>query len=298
MLNFEISKPLTVTEQPLVKEVRKKETKILFWNVLKKDLSDIVLSIALQNEIDIVLLAELTIDNTASAVDKLKKYGYHHRTTPSSKVKIFDRLQTDNPSLQLVKNHSQSNRSSSIVYTINGELILISGIHLYSAASMHTPSSRKSFASLALKVIEEIEQKNDISKSILIGDFNMNPYEEGMIDFFGLHATMCKKTAQRETRKISGEIKKYFFNPSWQAYSNNHKNTGPTGTYFFESDNEPLLIYWNLLDQVLIRPSLVEDSMDFKIITSSSEFYLLNEKSQPNKDFYSDHLPIVYSLML
>ncbi|PGZ92185.1 hypothetical protein [Bacillus sp. AFS029533] len=275
--------------------------KMLFWNVLNKDLSIPVKKIADFYDLDFLVLGELKKADVPLYKEELGKLGFSLRTTPQSKVKIFDRFETQKH--EMVKKitdfseYSQFDRSTSLIYTLNGQKILIVGVHLFSIASMSDQQSRKGFAMLALKVIEHYEKEHKIDKTIVIGDLNMNPYEPGMIDFFGLHATMCKNTALAGIRDIGGEKKRYFYNPSWEGYSNIGNDISPPGTYFFEERYGTYLPYWNILDQVIIRPELVENNRGFKIISSAGEEVpnLLNEEGKPDKVIYSDHLPILYS---
>ena len=55
--------------------------------------------------------------------------------------------------------------------------------------------------------------------------------------------------------------------------------------------------YWNLYDQVIIRPVLrdrfVDDSL--KIVTETQSRYLLDSKGHPDKSI-SDHLPIIFEI--
>ncbi|RXJ13402.1 endonuclease/exonuclease/phosphatase family protein [Bacillus albus] len=274
---------------------------LLFWNVKHKDLSSIVESIANHHKADFILLAELSQKHIQKYKDALGKRGYVFRATPSSKVKIFDRLTNIQGSLEQVSSYySQDDRLTSIIYNLNGESVLIVGVHLFSIASMKFSESRKGFAQLALKVIEEIEKQHKIDKTIIIGDFNLNPHESGMIDYFGFNATLCKNTAQLEHREIAGEKRRYFFNPSWQAYSNVGIKDAPAGTFYYSETYDTTLLYWNLLDQAIIRPKLVPNSRGFKIITDGGERVptLLNSELKPDVEKYSDHLPILYSIKI
>lgn len=277
-----------------------KPCKFLFWNVLKKDLSDTVSNIAQHYDADFILLAELKKEDTKNYQNELIKSGYKLRTIPSAKVKIFDRLTIDpEKSVNIPKdvNLSQKNRITSMIYKINGERILLVGIHLFSKVSMKHESSRKGFAKLTLDVIEYIENMHEIDKTIIMGDFNINPYEETMIDFFGMHATMCKNTALKGIRTIAKETRRYLFNPSWQAYSNVGLDNAPTGTYYFNEPYNTTLPFWNVLDQALIRPKLVQGSLNFEIISSAGhKVPTLLSNGIPDKEKYSDHLPILYTI--
>jgi hypothetical protein len=289
----------TPNKLPAPKVIHPKKTRrhnLLFWNVKKKDLSNTVDVIAAQHDADIILLAEVLKKDTDIYKLHLEKKGYMLRTTSSSKIKIFDNISNTNTSTLL----SQNKRITCVIYDINGEQILVVGVHLFSKAAMKQEVSRMGFAQEALAVIEEFERKYNIKKTIIIGDFNMNPFEVGMIDFFGLHTTMCSQTAQQGARIISGTKKRYFFNPSWKAYSNVGKKNEPPGTIFYDHRYDTSLPYWNLLDQVIIRPELIIGNLNFKIIheAEAKGRSLLNSDLKPNESLYSDHLPILYSIKL
>lgn len=276
--------------------LKKKTYNLLFWNVYKKDLSTTVSELAISHNADIILLAELKKNDVEIYENELIKNKYVLRTSRTSKVKIFDRISNDAVTSTL----KQGNRSTSLVYEINDEKVLISGIHLYSKVSMINDETRKGFANEELKKINEIEDDLSIQKTIIIGDFNMNPYESGMIDFFGLHTTMCRRTALKEDRIIAGVSKRYLFNPSWQAYASVAISGEPPGTIYFDKDAyNSITYYWNLLDQVVISPKLIADSKDFKILTGtpSGDKCLLKD-SLPDFEGFSDHLPILYSIDL
>lgn len=70
----------------------------------------------------------------------------------------------------------------------------------------------------------------------------------------------------------------------------------PPGTYYC-NNGENVNPFWNLFDQVLIRPQLagsfVSDSL--KILTGTSNLSFLNGNNHPNTAI-SDHLPIVFEI--
>ena len=63
---------------------------------------------------------------------------------------------------------------------------------------------------------------------------------------------------------------------------------------------EHLCYYWNLFDQVLLRPDLLDGFApeNVRIPTSIRGFSLLQEDGQPDKDTMSDHLPLTLELKL
>ncbi|WP_413299739.1 hypothetical protein AA0X95_16670 [Bacillus sp. 1P10SD] len=276
--------------------------KILFWNVEKKDLSEEIGEIANHHKADFILIGELISKDTKKYKAELEKSGYKLRTTSTAKVKIFDRFSSSpQKTVSIPKDdvhYSQRNRITSMIYNINGHKVLLVGIHLFSKASMKRESSRLNFGGLTLDVIKYIEDQHKIDKTIIIGDFNINPFESGMIDFFGMNATMSKNIALHRERIISKQKKRFLFNPSWEVYSKVGELNKPVGTYYFEDTYDTLVPYWNLLDQVLISPNLVHNSLSFEIVSSAGDKVptLLNEKFLPDAEQYSDHLPILYKI--
>ena len=69
--------------------------------------------------------------------------------------------------------------------------------------------------------------------------------------------------------------------------------------YYYNEKYDTTLPFWNVLDQVLIRPKLVQSSLKFEIISSAGKKVptLLSE-GIPDKENYSDHLPILYTINL
>lgn len=96
---------------------------------------------------------------------------------------------------------------------------------------------------------------------------------------------------------MQGESYRFFYNPMWNYLGD--QSSGPGGTYFH--DSAPMInLFWYMFDQVLIRPellgSLVNESIE--IVTDVDGKNLLSNNGQPNKQFASDHLPILFTLHL
>ena len=74
------------------------------------------------------------------------------------------------------------------------------------------------------------------------------------------------------------------------------ERTPPYGTYYYNSSSI-VNYYWNLFDQVIIRPSLLNafNEEDLKILTNIGTNQLLDITKKPNKN-YSDHLPLIFKI--
>ena len=63
--------------------------------------------------------------------------------------------------------------------------------------------------------IREAENKVGHSSTIVVGDFNMNPFEPGVVDARGFHAAMDRRIARQRARPVQGELYEFLYNPIW-----------------------------------------------------------------------------------
>lgn len=88
----------------------------------------------------------------------------------------------------------------------------------------------------------------------------------------------------------------YFYNPMWNLLGDDPPGSAP-GTYYYRGRHSHEL-YWHMLDQVLVRPSLVErfDFEQLKIVTTVGGVRLTRTRGTPNRTRFSDHLPVVFAV--
>jgi hypothetical protein len=111
----------------------------------------------------------------------------------------------------------------------------------------------------------------------------------------GFHGFMTKKLARRPDRILDGISRRRFYNPMWGAFGD--RTPGPAGSYYWKASNEENT-HWAMLDQVLIRPGLIERLEGVRILDHDGTHPLVGENGIPNRDKYSDHLPLVFSIEL
>jgi exonuclease III len=154
-----------------------------------------------------------------------------------------------------------------------------------------------------LKEFEETSTNN--KNTIVIGDFNQNPYE---IDFTDPHIFNCIDSKELinllEKSSFSKRNLDIWYNPMWNFlgdYNFNNRKHRVTGTYFRYTENEEPI--WNLLDGFIIRPSLMERINYSKSAildkTESTEFLkplIIRADKKNIKEELSDHLPIKLTL--
>lgn len=141
--------------------------------------------------------------------------------------------------------------------------------------------------------IQEVESEYEHQRTLVIGDFNMNPFEAGMISASGFHGIMTQEIAQKRSRTVDGEEKHYFYNPMWGRMGDYVDNI--SGTYYYNGGGE-CCYFWNTFDQVLLRPDLLKyfSHQNLHIISKIGDKSLIkNNKIDSN---FSDHLPIFIAL--
>jgi hypothetical protein len=108
---------------------------------------------------------------------------------------------------------------------------------------------------------------------------------------------MDRKIAMRGSRTILERRYPFFYNPMWGLLGD--ATEGPPGTYYFERAEHDMF-FWNMFDQVLIRPDLLPyfRNEDLKILTEDGSMSFLSRKGLPDASMASDHLPLLFKLHL
>jgi hypothetical protein len=142
--------------------------------------------------------------------------------------------------------------------------------------------------------IREIESRIGHSRTVLVGDLNMNPFEEDMISANGWHAVMTRDIARKGTRVVQKEAYPFFYNPMWGHFGDDTQ--GPPGTYY-RWKGSLSEYFWHIWDQVLIRPDLLElfDGASLQILTECRSISFVKSSGIPNARL-SDHLPLLFAL--
>ena len=134
-------------------------------------------------------------------------------------------------------------------------------------------------------------------RTLVVGDFNMNPFEPGLVSFDCFHAVMSRTTAQRRSRKIGGQEHFFFYNPMWNHFGDHPPS--PPGSYY-RTGSGRTEYFWHSFDQVLLRPDLLDCFRDdgLEVVTRIGELSLVKENGIPDRTTGSDHLPLLLELSI
>ncbi|WP_020594621.1 hypothetical protein [Spirosoma panaciterrae] len=266
---------------------------VLFWNVHKKDLTTQIVNIVHSRDIDILILAE----NPVSQIHLLQAlnvkgpyYFLNHPLSQCKKITILTKFHYTS----IVPIEEGDRLTVRHINLPTGEDFLLTALHMVDKSNFNSESQNEA-ASLVADQLSKVENRLQINRHIVIGDFNMNPFEIGMIKANGFHGTMSSEVARKGSRMVQQREYPYFYNPTWSLFGD--LNKAVSGTYYYQHA-EHVCYEWNVFDQVLIRPDMinnfVKDSLE--IIQTDGVTSLLTRRNVPNKKTFSDHLPLFFRL--
>ncbi len=253
-----------------------------FWNVRGKKVNYLLEKLIVSKKYDIVILCEY-YDDINELIDELaeKNINMLNVTTPGcERITILSNRKCKT-------GFSDSHFTIKLFKMSQNDIKIVVSLHLQSQMYNSDSTRRAELETIRVKV-EELEEKYNTNKSIIVGDFNANPFDNCMIDATGMHAISSREVVNKIERTISGKSYKMFYNPMWNKFGDFDK---PSGTYFYRKADMNIL-FWNIFDQVVIRPQLIDKfrNEELNIVTKIDDIELLkNDRIQ-----ISDHLPIEF----
>lgn len=282
----------------------------LFWNVCKKPLQAAISNLVVTHQVDLLFLAECVISEN-ELLRELNQYD--SRGGPAS----FGRPDANSLCDRIVVYHRNSAGSLKIekeghfytgrVLRLAGrEEILLFAVHL--ASKLYRSSESQSLGLPMLsQTIREVESRRGHRRTVLVGDFNVNPFEIGVVGAEGLNAVMTRAIARKKKRVIDRVEHPFFYNPMWGLFGDaGHEehppespDHSPSGTCYYPP-GESVWYYWNMFDQVLLRPDLVPffRHRELKILVTDGVTSFLNRQGVPDRVRFSDHLPVLFRLQV
>lgn len=266
----------------------------LFWNVNRKDLDEPIAEVAIERDVDLIILAESPPASVSllTALNQGQDRKFSVPFSPSERILFLSRLPLNSMA-------PVSDGDGVSIQSLRGPLgpeILVVAAHLRS--KLHAEELDQTLASTRIReTIEEAEDRVGHARSLIIGDLNMNPFEQGVVAADALNAVMDQRVAKSEARTVNGKSRRFLFNPMWSRLGD--ASEGPPGTYYRSASGQ-VSYFWYTFDQVLLRPSLLPyySPDGLEVISAIRGKSLLTKHGRPNKVRFSDHLPILVNLSL
>lgn len=269
---------------------------VLFWNLHKNpNVLDHLPCLAKHHRVDVFLLAEIP-DDVQTVIDKLNikiSHIYRDVSNETTKVVAITRLGEEAISHRFSGYRERLDVWSITAPQLKSKEILLAGVHLPSKSGGNTETAQFSAAKNMMMDLASIEDKYGHQNTILVGDFNMNPYDPGMTSVDAVHGLMTRSLAEKPDREYLGKTWRRFYNPMWGLFGD--RTPGPAGGYFWRS-SVPTNTHWSMLDQVLVRPGLIDSFHDLTILNHDGEHSLVGADGTPDRNLFSDHLPLLFQI--
>lgn len=281
--------------------------KVLFWNINRKSgFEDTICEILNKENIDILLLAEaMNIDDKKiETKSKLRKV---NSTNPRDQIHLTPRFYSTNYGFKLTHYHTVQNTKRLVFSMLKipyHKEILLGGIHFPSKLE-YNGQTQTDIANSYTNWLLNTEGRAKNKRTILFGDFNMNPFEIGMIGPKTFNATLTNNLAKQGKRTFQRDKFDYFYNPMWN-FMGDIKHTDGTnklpGSYYFYTTINSEATFWNVFDNVICRSKALQylDLSSINYLMKSGKHNFVNIDKNHNYSIdeihYSDHLPLFFIL--
>lgn len=268
----------------------------LFWNLKRNSFQEIVANLATQQEVDVIMLAECTIPPAVmlKSLNPPERPQYHYaRCEGCGTIEIFTRFPA-----RFIRPIREVDRLTIRHLQLPGLTEILLAISHFPSKVHWDRSSQAAQCFELAESIRRVEKQIGHSRTVLVGDVNMNPFEDGLVSASALHGVMTRDIAAKGTRIVQGKEFPFFYNPMWSLLGD--ASPGPAGT-FYQWRSEQTVFFWNMFDQVLIRPDLLPRFANehVEIVESDGETSFLSSHGNiPEDRVASDHLPILFKLSL
>lgn len=181
--------------------------RIIFWNIKARDLCKELKFLCAEYDPEMLILAESSIEDSIilQSINAGHSGIFYADINISQRIKIYSRYGMER--LKLIRDDEYFSIRKLVPYL--GPSLLIVAAHLPS--KLHaTPLDQFTAAQRLSAAIREAEDSGGEKNTVVIGDFNMSPFEDGMVGASALHATLDRKIARKQTRIVKKESYPFF----------------------------------------------------------------------------------------
>jgi hypothetical protein len=182
--------------------------KFLFWNTGKREPLNEIAELAEHLRPDVLIFAECPI-SPVKIVERLNsgyRARFHLPLSPARRFTFVAAL----PPRSFTPLYDGSGISIRHLRPPLGADALMVTLHLPSKLYL-SADDQSLLATRVRQLIQRFETKVGHRRTIVIGDFNMNPFEAGLVSSEGFHAMMSRAIVANGGRTVAGEERAYFF---------------------------------------------------------------------------------------
>ncbi|HEX4614266.1 MAG TPA: endonuclease/exonuclease/phosphatase family protein [Urbifossiella sp.] len=269
--------------------------RVVFWNVDGRRRDRHLVGLAVDNAADVIILIEPPA--SAGRLGALTALGYN-RVPGSTRFLIL--------SLQSVTwtRVSYPDPLAGVEFwrlsPTSGDSWLFAVVHAPDRRNAPQDETRALFFSQISTHLGQLERGNSPRRTVVLGDFNANPFEPSVMGASGFHALGVRRVRQRTARAVLRLGRRdFFYNPMWRLYGSDPSTDAAAATYYHDKGNAATEPFWHMLDQVLVRPE-VADRMPadrLRVLTTAGSESLVRPDGVPDRETASDHLPVTFQLL-
>jgi hypothetical protein len=267
----------------------------LVWNVQRKPLEGLVVRLAEQHKVSVLILVERP-DPDDLLLRALQGVGRYHRVSSHERFGVYSRFRdsyfhrltppVEDDRVDFWRLQPPRATTEILLVVVHG----LDRVH-------YIDDRRELFFNRVVENIRWAEGSAGHRRTVVVGDFNANPFEQSIGGIRGLHAVGVRDIQGRDSRRVMGRDYNFFYNPMWACYGGS-RNSPPATYYYNGSDVHEF--FWHMLDQVVLRPELVPlfAEQRLRILRTAGPADLLTPFGLPDAINASDHLPILFELKL
>lgn len=265
----------------------------LLWNTGRRNLDPLVEDLVREHNVDVLMLVEFYPSEVKSSLSTLLLGSGLVRRNTAERFGLFSRLDYG---MKRVPVSALGDRVELWEWTSDSKtearFALVHGLD----RKHNDDGTRRVFFRRVADAVRQRET-NSHRRSIVLGDFNANPFESAIHSSDGLHAIGIRRHGLSTSRLVrwGAEKEDFFYNPMWRKYGHIASMEAGMATHYWQN-NQAGEFFWHMLDQVVIRP---EESGRFpetqlNVVTNVGTVTLLAPDGSPDATVGSDHLPIVF----
>ncbi len=265
---------------------------ILFWNTGRANVADQIGKLCRRFQVDILVLAEFSGSwvDLLSNINQDSDQAFVEAMAPPAPTRVHVLSRYPASHIDAVEDDGQTSIRQFRLPI--GPPLLVVAVHLPS--KLHADPEDQAYIIRQLRQqIARAEQRVGHRNTVVIGDFNVDPFDPAMVAADGLHGMMDRAIARRPARTVRGAAWDFFYNPMWSRLGDD--SAGPPGTYFYR-DSAVVSFFWHSFDQVLLRPGLLACYSPDGLVVPEEVDGLRLRRGDPNARTGSDHLPVVIRL--
>jgi hypothetical protein len=268
----------------------------LFWNVNRKPIEATVAQLAHEHGVDVLMLAECVAapGDVLRALNGNGRAEYHFAPGRGPCTRIATFTQFPGGCLAPV---SEDDRWTVRRLALPGvDDVLVAIAHLPSKVHATRGDQEARLQHLA-RSLRDAENEAGHQRALVVGDLNVDPFEDGVCSADGLHAVMTREVASRQSRVYLDQERLFLYNPMWGRLGD--ATPGPPGTHY-QDRGHVVTRFWHTFDQVLLRPQLLDrfDEGALKVLTGVGDADGPSLLSASGRPAVSDHLPLIFTLDL